>query len=192
MSTLGHTASLTFQNLTELISPLNYTGLTWWNGEERETELEQQLEELENFSILSFFNMIKVFFFLQLSTRCIKWDCHNLFNPFCSITDVWQIIRLKSFLTDTYLKTVFLFASFNKRMTQSPGLLFATWISQQASIVTRTLLLTVCKMLWILNLGDKTLTQGDRKVVFDIFQVSFSIFMKWSFTLGTLRIPCQC
>ena len=26
------------------------------------TELEQQLEELENFSILSFFNMIKVFF----------------------------------------------------------------------------------------------------------------------------------
>ena len=62
MSTLGHTASLTFQNLTELISPLNYTGLTWWNGEERETELEQQLEELENFSILSFFNMIKVFF----------------------------------------------------------------------------------------------------------------------------------
>ena len=147
LSTLGHTASLTFQNLTELISPLNYAGLTWWNGEERETELEQQLEELENFSILSFFNMIKVFFFLQLSTRCIKWDGHNLFNPFCSITDVWQIIRLKSLLTDTYLKTVFLFASFNKRMTQSPGLLFATWISQQASIVTRTLLLTVCKML---------------------------------------------
>ena len=143
MSTLGHTASLTFQNLTELISPLNYAGLTWWNGEERETELEQQLE---NFSILSFLTWLRFFFFLQLSTRCIKWDGHNLFNPFCSITDVWQIIRLKSLLTDTYLKTVFLFASFNKRMTQSPGLLFATWISQQASIVTRKLLLTVCKM----------------------------------------------
>ena len=68
MSTLGHTASQAFQNLTEHISPLNYTGLTWWNGEgnrirtERETELEQQLEELENFSILSFFHMINVFF----------------------------------------------------------------------------------------------------------------------------------
>ena len=92
----GHTASQAFQNLTELISPLNYTGLTWWNGEERETEWEQQLEELENFSILSFFNMINVFFFLQLSIRCIKWDGHNLFNPFCSITDAWQILRLKS------------------------------------------------------------------------------------------------
>ena len=150
------------------------------------------LRSLKTFQFFLFLTWLRFFFFLQLSTRCIKWDGHTLFNPFCSITDVWQIIRLKSLLTDTYLKTVFLFASFNKRMTQSPGLLFATWISQQASIVTRKLLLTVCKMLWILNLGDKTLTQGDRKVVFDIILVSFSIFMKWSFTLGTLRIPCQC
>ena len=51
LSTLGHTASLTFQNL---ISPLNYTGLTWWNGEERETELEQQLEELKTFQFFLF------------------------------------------------------------------------------------------------------------------------------------------
>ena len=41
-------------NLTELISPLNYTGLTWLNGEKRETELEQRLEEIENSPILSF------------------------------------------------------------------------------------------------------------------------------------------
>ena len=98
MSTLGHTASLTFQNLTELNSPLNYTRSTWLNGEERETKLEQQLEEIENSSILSFFSMINVFFFLQFSIRCIKRDGHghNLFNPFCLITDAWQILRLKS------------------------------------------------------------------------------------------------
>lgn len=48
-------ASQAFQNVTELISPWNYTGLTWLDGEKRETELEQQLEELENFPILSFF-----------------------------------------------------------------------------------------------------------------------------------------
>ena len=72
MSKLGHTASQAFQNLTELISPWNYTGLTELDGEKRETELEQQLEELENYPILSFFNVIKVFFFLQLGTRCIK------------------------------------------------------------------------------------------------------------------------
>ena len=130
MSTLGHTPSLTFQNLTELISPLNYPELTWLNGEKRETELEQGLEEIENFPNSFFF--LTCLRFLSLCSwvlDALKWNGHDLFNPFCSITDVWQILRLKSLLTNTYLKTFFLFTSFNKRMVQPHGFLLTMDLS---------------------------------------------------------------